>query len=92
MKAYDFLGNEITDAQLDNPSTTFYKVHIMLNDYTMDDDAFSPNNRQHTVLHEWGHTLNLAHQPIPTNSVMVQGQLSYTAPTSVDYQNVNSKY
>jgi hypothetical protein len=65
-------------------------VNMFYNDGQMDRDGFTEANRTYNAIHEWGHALSMKHQD--SQSVMVQGKLSLTAPTSIDYSNLNYMY
>ncbi|MVP01372.1 hypothetical protein [Paenibacillus lutrae] len=98
MQAYYSNGSKVPDADYLRPETPFYKAHVLLNDYIMDELLYSDNERLKTAIHEWGHVMKLAHQSPPSSnngvwdSVMITGQFSMLAPSWADEQNVKWKY
>ncbi|MGG4443106.1 hypothetical protein [Brevibacillus fortis] len=66
------------------------RVKIILNREYMDYYNYSSANRRKTTIHEFGHGLGLVHQA--SNSIMQQGKLSLTDPTTLDENNLSWKY
>jgi predicted Zn-dependent protease len=63
-----------------------------MNNGYMNRDTYSTDNKHKTTMHELGHALSLLHQYDPTVSMMKQGELTYTDPTSLDISNLQWKY
>ncbi len=76
---YDFVGN-------------WEFVTVAINDNYMSHYNYSNTNKRKTVIHEFGHVLAMAHQDSFTESIMKQGQLNYTDPTSLDIENIQFRY
>lgn len=91
-QAYKSNGDKITDDELYNTVQTWEKVHILLNDYTMDNSNLTGGMRLKVTTHEYGHMLGMRHQPDGTDSIMDDGRKSFSSPRQLDYDNVNWKY
>ncbi|MGL4820419.1 MAG: matrixin family metalloprotease, partial [Bacilli bacterium] len=74
---------------LTNFSTSFASINM--NEYSTSRDFFTQANYNKVALHEVGHAFGLEHQETGTNSVMKQGQYSYTDYTSLDKSNIAYK-
>lgn len=81
-----------TDGSSASTTDSWYKAHVILNNGYMDRNDYSNVNKHKTTIHELGHALSLLHQYSPTDSVMKQGKLTYTDPTSLDISNLQWKY
>lgn len=86
-KGYEYDGTYDSDC-----NDEWYKCQVLLNDHYMDDWSYSNANRHKTTIHELGHALSLCHQPSYESSVMRQGKLTYTDPTTLDEDNIAWKY
>ncbi|SEG57236.1 hypothetical protein [Paenibacillus sp. UNC499MF] len=100
---YDKSGNEIPGslAYLDNPTVVFYKAHIRLNNYTMNNVALpnggtrqmSGNEKLDVVTHELGHVLKLKHQDDGVPSIMQRTNITqYGNVPQLDKSNVAFYY
>lgn len=81
---FDAYGNSKTEFD------AWAYVNMQYNDFYMDYKGFDEANRTYNAIHEWGHALSLIHQD--SQSVMLEGKYSLTAPTLVDYSNLNYMY
>ncbi|EJL25685.1 hypothetical protein PMI05_03749 [Brevibacillus sp. BC25] len=66
------------------------RVKIYLNREALDYYNADSKNRRHNTIHEFGHGLGLVHQN--SNSVMEQGLLNVTDPTTLDENNLSWQY
>lgn len=89
---YGYCQTYKADGTIADIDENFVSAHVRMNDRTLDLDNFSNSERHYNMLHELGHALSLAHQPKGEDTVMKQGQHSYTDPTSVDKSNIAWKY
>lgn len=70
-----------------------YTTVFMYDNQMKSQSSYSSSRVRYNAAHEIGHTIKMAHVPIPHNSVMVQG--FYNIPSSItsfDYGEVSAKW
>jgi predicted Zn-dependent protease len=85
---YDSSGNVAsTNSYWDYTNVTMYDNQMRAQ------SNYTSSRINYNAAHEIGHTIKMAHVPIPTNSVMVQGWYNIPASlTSFDSGEINSKW
>jgi hypothetical protein len=82
--------NELTLSQLETCNNMIRYAGVYLNPDFDDSEAWEKK----ILVHEMGHVMGLGHPPtsFSPNSIMKQGELSYSTPQTHDIDDVNAKY